>query len=344
MEKNNAFAKLFAALGLLTIVGYGATPALASTPVPFKQVQNLIVTSVLVNGAGPFDFEIDTGSTATVIDRDLARQLSLSLVDSSLMRTVTGLTTLPRYRLDSLTLGSRSARNLIVPCAELREIHEVNSKIRGVLGQDFLSGFNYILDYRAQCIEFEEEGEFANTLQGSRLPVERDGGRILIITQPSSPQKQASKLVMDSGTSTIVIFKPASRDLDFEIEFDLNSGFNASTVTGTETISTGRLRKLKIGTEKFSWLPVMVVDNRAAVEGRRESGLLPTSLFRSIYFNNSLNFVILNPRVSEQRELRTQAVMRSAMGCSSTSLVVEPPPCPAPRSYSPEGGYVGQVA
>jgi hypothetical protein len=198
-----------------------------------------------------------------------------------------------------LTLGSRSARNLIVPCAELREIHEVNSKIRGVLGQDFLSGFNYILDYRAQRIEFEEEGEFANTLQGTRLAVERDRGRVLIITEPPSPQKQASKLVMDSGTSSVVVFKAASRSADLEIELDFNSGFNASTVTGTQMISTGRLRKLQIGTEKFSWLPVRVVDNRTAVEGRPENGLLPTSLFRSIYFNNTQNFVILNPRVSE---------------------------------------------
>jgi len=87
--------------------------------------------------------------------------------------------------------------------------------------------------------------------------------------------------------------------VDLEIELDVNGGFNASTVTGTQTIKTGRPRKLQIGTEKFSWLPVSVVDNRAAVEGRLENGLLPTSLFRSIYFNNTQNFVILNPRVSE---------------------------------------------
>jgi predicted aspartyl protease len=301
MEKNNALAKLFAPLGLLTIICGFATPVLASTPVRFKQVQNLIITSVTVNGIGPFDFIFDTGASATVIDGDLARQLSLSPVDNSLMRTVTGLTNLARYRLDSLTLGSRSARNVIVPCAELREIHAVNSKIRGVLGQDFLSGFNYILDYRAQCIEFEEGDEFSNALRGTRLPVERDRGRVLIITQPSSPQKQASKLVMDSGASSVVVFKTASRNADLEIELDLNAEFNASTVTGTQTISTGWLRKLQIGNEKFSGLPVRVIDDRAAAEGRPENGLLPTRLFRSIYFNNTQNFVILNPRLSEQR-------------------------------------------
>jgi predicted aspartyl protease len=293
----SALAKL-ATLCLLTTIYGSDTAAQPSSAVRVKRVQHLIVASVMVNGAGPFDFEIDTGSTATVIDRRLVKQLSLSLNDSSLMRTVTGLTTLPRYRLESLSLGSRSARNLIVPSSELHEIHEVNSKIRGVLGQDFLSAFNYILDYRTQCIEFEEDAEFTDTLQGARLPVERAGGRVLIKTQSSSPQEQTSKLVLDSGASSVVVFKTDSQSADLEIEFDLNSGFNASSVTGTDTIRTGRLRKLQIGTEKFSWLPVMIVDNCAAVEGRLEDGLLPTSLFRSIYFNNTQNFVILNPRRS----------------------------------------------
>lgn len=302
MEKNNALAKLFTAFGLLTIIcGFAATPALASTPVRFKQVQNLIVTSVMVNGAGPFDFIFDTGASSTVIDGELARQLSLSPIETTSALTVTGSKTLRRYRLDSLALGPKSVKSLTVVCAELREIHAINPSLRGVLGQNFLSGFDYILNYREQCIELEDDGEFGSKLRGARLPVERDRGRVLIITQPSSPEKQPLKLVMDSGVSRLVVFKAISRGAELEIELYFNGGFNASTVTGTETISTGRLRKLQIGTEKFWWLPVMVVDNRAAVEGRLENGLLPTSLFRSIYFNNTENFVILNPQVPKHR-------------------------------------------
>jgi hypothetical protein len=170
-----------------------------------------------------------------------------------------------------------------------------------VLGQNFLSGFDYILNHRDQRIEFEESGEFANTLQGTRLPVERDRGRVLINTQPSSPQKQASKLVMDSGASSVVVFKGSSKNSDLEVELDVNGGINASTIVGTQTISTGRLRRLQVGTEKFAGLPVRVIDNRAAAEGRPENGLLPTRLFRTIYFSNTRNFVILNPRGTERR-------------------------------------------
>jgi hypothetical protein len=184
---------------------------------------------------------------------------------------------------------------------ELREIHGISTKIRGVLGQNFLSAFDYILNYRDQRIEFEEDCEFTKALQGARLAVERDRGRFLITTQPSSPQRQASKLVMDSGASRVVVFRAASKNSDLEIDLDFNGRFNASTVTGSQTISTGRLRKLQIGDEEFSGLSVRVVDNPATTEGRSENGLIPTSLFRSIYFNNTENFVILNPRALEHR-------------------------------------------
>jgi hypothetical protein len=171
-----------------------------------------------------------------------------------------------------------------------------------VLGQNFLSEFDYILNYREQCIEFEENGDLTNALSGARLPVERDRGRVLIRTQPSSAQKRVSTLVMDSGTSTLVVFKDAPQGSDLDIDLDFTPGAIVSTASGTKRVSTGRLRKLRIGDEKFQDLPVMIVENPAAAS-LPENGLLPTSLFRSIYFNNSHNFVILNARLTEQKHV-----------------------------------------
>lgn len=304
MKRNNVLAELFATLGLLTIIcGFADTPAFASTPVRFKQVQNQIVASVLVNGAGPFDFIFDTGASSTVIDSELAKQLSLSPIESTSVLTVAGSKPVRRYQLATLALGPKSVQSLTVICADLREIHAISPKLRGVLGQNFLSGFDYILNHRDQRIEFEENGEFANTLQGTRIPVERDRGRVIIITQGSSPQKLASRLVVDSGASSVVVFNAATKNSDLEIELDVNGGINASTIVGSQRISTGRLRKLQVGDEKFSRLPVRVFENRAAAKGRSEDGLLPTSLFRSIYINNTHNFVILNPRLPEQKHV-----------------------------------------
>lgn len=303
MNRNNVFARLLVAFGWLSIVYLVAcAPASAGTQVRFKQVQNQIVVQVTVNSAGPFDFIFDTGASSTVIDFALARELVLNPIETTSLLTISGSKTAPRYRLAAFALGPKSVQNLTVLSADLHEIHKISSKIRGVLGQNFLSEFDYILNYREQRVEFEENGEFASTLQGARIPVERDRGRVLIITQPSA-QKQASKLVMDSGASSVVVFKSNSKNFDREIELDVNSGITAATIVGTQTISTGRLRKLQVGAEKFSQLPVRVIDNRAAAEGRSEDGLLPTCLFRSIYFNNTHNFVILNPRITEQRHV-----------------------------------------
>jgi predicted aspartyl protease len=306
MEKNNALAKLFAALGLLTIIcAFAATPALASTLVGFKQIQNLIVVSVTVNEAGPFDFIFDTGASSTVIDLDLAKQLSLNPIESSSVLTIAGSKAVSCSRLDSLALGPKSVKNLTVLCTELREIHAISPKIRGVIGQNFLSGSDYILNHRDRRIEFEEHSEFANGLQGVRIPVERLRGRVLIAARSSFSQKQPSRLVIDSGASRVVVFKAASRNSDLEIELDVNGGINASTIVGSHRISTGRLRKLLIGDEEFADLPARMIDNRSATEGRSENGLLPTRLFGSIYINNTQNFVILNPRLPEQRQVAT---------------------------------------
>lgn len=70
-------------------------------------------------------------------------------------------------------------------------------------------------------------------------------------------------------------------------------------------MQTGRLRKLRVGDEAFSNLPVKLAQRG---EGRPENGLLPTNIFRYIYFNNRENFVILNPRLSEQRTAAKQLI------------------------------------
>lgn len=303
MNRNYVLARLPASFIWLPLVYLAAcAPASASAQVRFKQVQTQIVVQVTINSAGPFDFIFDTGASSTVIDLALAGQLGLSPIENSSMLTVAGSKTVPRYRLDTLAFGPKSAQNLTVLCADLREIRKISSKLRGVLGQNFLSEFDYILNYREQSIEFEENGDLTNALTGARLPFEREWGRVLIRTQPSSLQKQASILVMDSGAPTVVVFKVAPKGSDLEIDLDLGPGTTIWTAAGTGRVSTGRLRKLTIGDEKFQELPVMIVENPAAAS-RLENGLLPTSLFRSIYFNNTHNFVILNPRLTEQKHV-----------------------------------------
>jgi len=150
MKKANALPNLLALLGAVSFYCiFASQPVIAGSSVRFKQLQgHLIIVPVSINGAGPFDFVLDTGASATVIDCDIAKRLSLHSAEAASFKSGAETKVRPCHRVDSLTLGTKSVENLTVPCAELSEIHSIGPKIRGVLGQDFLSRFNYILNYR----------------------------------------------------------------------------------------------------------------------------------------------------------------------------------------------------
>lgn len=78
---------------------------------------------------------------------------------------------------------------------------------------------------------------------------------------------------------------------------------NVATNTGTDTAQTGVLRTLRVGNEMFRDLPVTLIQSPTAFRNRSEDGLLPACLFRTIYFNNKGNYVILNPHFSWTRVL-----------------------------------------
>jgi hypothetical protein len=299
MKKANTLPTLLAWLGAASFCFiFASKPVIASGPVRFNLLQgHLIIVPVSINGDGPFSFIFDTGASATIIDGEIAKQLALHSAEAAHINSgaVTGVVTC--YRLDILALGPKSVENLTVPCAELREIHSISPKIRGVLGQDFLARFNYILNYRHQRIEFEENGEFESNLLGTRVPVDRDRGRAIVAVQPSPARRQASPFVLDSGAARMVLFKAALENFEVVTDHGVDGIVYGSTVLGKQMIATGRLESIRVGGESFFDVPVRMLENREASNGRPEHGLLPTSLFRSIYFNNRADHVILNPVV-----------------------------------------------
>ena len=43
---------------------------------------------------------------------------------------------------------------------DLSQLRKMDSLIVGILGEDFLSGFNYLLDYDKHVVCFEKDSEF----------------------------------------------------------------------------------------------------------------------------------------------------------------------------------------
>jgi predicted aspartyl protease len=279
------------------LYAFGGRVVHAGAPINFRFVKNyLVVISVRVNDMGPFDFLLDTGTNSTLLTPELARRLNLRPVDRIPLITLSGTETFPRAVLDSLTLGTKSIKHLEVIFNDLRGIRTVDSRICGVLGQNFLSQFNYLIDYRERRIEFDENNDLEKRLSGTPLAVEYDEGKMIVTTQTTAPVKETLRLVLDSGTSNLVIFPPASFRLRLEGEHR-ESYLTTTNETGT-LVKQGLLHDLLIGGEHIVSLPVALILPRASTEDCGEDGLLPTSLFRTIFFQNDRHRVFLNPRAS----------------------------------------------
>lgn len=265
----------------------------APSTTQFKLLKGyVIVIPVTVNGAGPFEFVLDTGSNTTLISAEFARSLRLRPIDRVELVTVAGSQIVPRAQLESLSVGAKTAPNLEALISDLREARAVKSEIRGVLGMNFLARFNFLINYRERTIEFEDEDEFENSLGGERLPIECDDGRALI----TSAGKERLRLMLDSGTSTLILFNPGERRLRLNFAQDEPRALQASTDLGSQTAWQKRLRCFSVGGVDLYDLPVALLESKTAREVRIEDGLLPTSLFQRVYFNHRKKFVTLNPK------------------------------------------------
>ncbi len=290
--KARTFSKFLAIAAMLSgslfLIGWDQ-PRIASS-VKFKLLRDyVIVIPVTVNGAGPYQFLLDTGSNTTLVSTEFARMLGLRPIDRIELVTTTGSQIVPRARVERLAVCAKSVPNVEVLFSDLRAVRSVEPAISGVLGQNVLTQFNYLLDYRARQITIEEDDELESSLCGERQPIELHEGRMLATAQGGL------RLVLDSGISTSFLF---GRNFELDWVPGKSQSLVARSDLGSRTVEQRRVRSFTIGSKWFSDLPVTLMDAKTASEARIEDGLLPTNLFRNIYFNHRKGFVIFNSYVA----------------------------------------------
>jgi predicted aspartyl protease len=263
---------------------------------------HLIVIPVTINGTGPHDFLLDTGASTTLVTPMFARQLGLRPIDRIELVTVTGSQFLVRSKLDSVGVGGHAATDLEVLISELREVRAAVPNVRGVLGQNFLSQFNYLIDYRAHRLEFETGIELEAGLCGERMPLEEQASR-WFVQVPVDPKlwpknrqndkRQFWRFVPDTGSGTLILFARGERALDWAP--DMGATGLARTDVGSRAVQQRLVRRLQFGPVTFTDLPVAVLAAEPSDSGLSEDGLLPMSLFERVYFNHRRGYLILNP-------------------------------------------------
>lgn len=229
-----------------------------------------IVEGVYVNGHGPYRFLIDTGTTANLIEANLAKSIGLTPTYRTELASGTGVTIVPAVEGIRVQLDSVLAEKQKFLFVRLEAIQDRWPDVQGVLGQGFLSGFDYVLDLRVGQLEFKKQNR-----NGTRAPFKMVDGRQVVATS-------LGELVLDSGAARLVLFG---------VQPDTNSGFNGELLTVTGSRQTGIVSGKPLVIEgRTLWR-----GNALAVPVASEpevGGLLPLSLFKTIYFCNSEGYVI----------------------------------------------------
>jgi hypothetical protein len=249
-----------------------------------------MVVEARVNGAGPFRFLVDTGTTRTVIDPDLANQLQLPTVGQVNVTTVLHHRQDKLVRLQDVQLDQASVSDLGAMVDKLTRQKMLAPGIRGVLGEDFLSRFDLLIDYKKHVIQLG-----ASPPAGERCRFEVTGeyrgapttNRILVDVEFMEVSGNHVQLQLDTGARTPELF-PASRDSHPSEPW----GSSMATSSGANDVVVHSNITLKIGATKIPGQDV--VQSRRAV-AFDAAGLLPAAIFQRIYIRHSGGFVILNP-------------------------------------------------
>jgi len=229
-----------------------------------------VVSGVYLNGHGPYQFLLDTGTTLNHLDPWLAKTIGLKPTFQTPLLSATGVISVHGADGIEVTVGPVRAEGQTFLLGGLDTIERNLPDVRGVLGQEFLSQFDYLLDLHGQRIEFgAREGRAGET----RASFENVAGRPAVSTSLGA-------LVLDSGTTTVTLFGVHAITLTHEM----------FTMTGTAKVGTVP-GKLVIGGRTF-WHGEAVAIPRPAETGA--AGLMPVSLFKAVYVCNSAGYLLLD--------------------------------------------------
>ena len=266
--------------------------------VPFHFIRGFaVIVPVMVNGRGPYDFMLDTGSTITTVDRELGQELALMPQEQDTVTTLTQRTTGLLAFARSVVVGPVTEPNVEIMIRDLSGLRRIAPTTRGVLGQNALNHADFLLDYRHKLMEFDTDGALARSLGGHHVPLRRqslDGGpqyaNLAVRANISDHGVRAGDFLLDSGAASLVLFSGIEKE-----GIESAEGWVADTVGGQLLAD---LREIQVVIDgKSREVATHVLAFKGA--GKDIDGLLPTSIFDRIYISNREGFAMFEPKVKK---------------------------------------------
>ena len=271
-----------------------------------RRIQDdLIVVRVLINRTRPYDFLVDTGSQITTIDPVLASDLRLRIEGTT---GVSGVRTQSRSAfafLDLIEVGSHSVPQSLAVIQDIANLKAADPRIRGILGENFLSRFDLLIDNRQQILCLDESSTLAQVVKGEHIPLEQPHGsrdtlsftRPMIVSVRLPAHDVAPMLLrLDSGSNVALLYAVQPGLLRASIS---RAPMLKRVVKGVEqAFAVLPAQDLLVGACLVRRVSFVIPMNEVGGgPSPRGDGLLPTSAFERVFISYSKNYAALDPWV-----------------------------------------------
>ena len=142
-------------LALFTMLLWTSPVAAQTAPEPAGEVLNAetdpsqrMTVPVMVNGLGPFQFIIDSGSDSTVISEELADRLALPTGTKARLHAMSGQRDVRMVTIKSLQVSTNVLHDVRAAALAARNIGA-----DGILGIDSLKNQRVVMDFKAQTMQ-----------------------------------------------------------------------------------------------------------------------------------------------------------------------------------------------
>ncbi|MFN3991045.1 MAG: retroviral-like aspartic protease family protein [Erythrobacter sp.] len=208
---------------------------------------------VMIDGNGPFQFMVDTGSQATAIAREVNAALALPPAGRANLLGMASMRPVDLVAIARLDVGQHQIEDVAAPLLE-RE----NIGADGIIGLDSLQDFRVLIDFREPSI----------ALQDMRVAKgKRDGFEIIVRARQQSGQLLITNALVEGISTTVIIDTGAQTSMaNLALREKLRRKRAAEVITtdvnGVDLVGhIAMVRSLKIDALRLSNIPLTFADS-----------------------------------------------------------------------------------
>jgi hypothetical protein len=235
-------------------LGFSLDDGKTKVQIPIEVRNNLVVVPVILNGALPLKFILDTGvRTAILTQKTFTDILNLTYSRKYTISGPGGVKLVDAYVTNGVTLQlpgvtGRGHAMLVLDQDYLELRNYLGTDVHGILGYELFSRFIIQIDYEKKILTLMSPERFSPGRKFHAIPIRIEDTKPYVTTPIvlSDGTRLTAKLLVDSGASHGLMLEPSS-DTRIKVPDSVVSSIIGRGLGGDITGKVGRIQSLHLG-------------------------------------------------------------------------------------------------